>query len=294
VARLELLTIGEAFHDLIFAGLPRLPRAGEELRVPSFAATFGGGAVITSVAAARLGVRTGVVSAMSAEAAAMLRRERIAVVNVARPREQPAVTVALSTPQDRSFVTFDGVNVRLQPRLERPAIARDAAHVHFAFRPVAWRRWAAIAERLRARGSTSSWDFGWHPALRTQRGVAALLQSVDYVFVNEAEALAFAGSERRARDRAFWRGVTRNVIIKLGRSGSRWIAEAFDVRAAAPHVRAIDTTGAGDAFNGGFLVAVLRGDEPRACLQTGNHVGAQSTRALGGIASLPRRVPRPA
>ena len=47
----ELVTAGEAFEDLIFVGLPRLPRPGEEIKTSTFMATVGGGAIITAVAA---------------------------------------------------------------------------------------------------------------------------------------------------------------------------------------------------------------------------------------------------
>ena len=55
VPRIDLLTVGEAFQDLIFVGLPHMPRSGEELRTPQFVSTIGGGAVITAAAASRLG-----------------------------------------------------------------------------------------------------------------------------------------------------------------------------------------------------------------------------------------------
>ena len=53
-------------------------------------------------------------------------------------------------------------------------------------------------------------------------------------------------------------------------------------------VRAVDTTGAGDAFNGGFLAARLAGRTPKPSLRAGNRMGALSTRAAGGIDGLPR------
>ena len=57
----------------------------------------------------------------------------------------------------------------------------------------------------------------------------------------------------------------------------------------APRVRAVETTGAGDAFNGGFLTAWLNGETPRECLRLGNFVGARSTTAVGGVKALPSR-----
>jgi sugar/nucleoside kinase (ribokinase family) len=296
VPPIDLLTVGEAFQDLIFAGLPHMPRSGEELRTTTFVSTIGGGAVITAIAASRLGLRTTVVSALSQEAARALRRDAVRVVNVKRAKEAHAVTVSLSTTRDRSFVTFSGVNDRLEERLPAAIARQRARHVHLAFAPAHCLRWVRLVEGLRARGVTTSWDFGWNPALRGAPGFGALVASSDFIFVNEAEALMYADTGRRATAVAYWRRAARNTIVKLGPRGSRWIAggdAGGDLTLAAPRVRVIDTTGAGDAFNGGFLVAWLDGRPPRECLRLGNFVGAQSTLAAGGIAGLPTRPARP-
>jgi sugar/nucleoside kinase (ribokinase family) len=297
VPLIDLLTVGEAFQDLIFVGLPHLPRRGEELRTAAFVATIGGGAVITATAASRLGLRTAIVSAFSRDAAAALRRDQVRVVNLRRPGEAHAVTVALSTKHDRSFVTFDGVNTRLEARLPAALAGQRARHVHFAFAPRNCPRWVRIAERLRARGATTSWDFGWNPTLRAAKGFDALVGSADFIFVNEAEAAIYARRRRGDTALTYWRWTARNTILKLGRRGSRWVAgtdpatqrrRPGDVAAPAPRVRAVDTTGAGDAFNGGFLFAWLGGRPPLECLRMGNSVGAASTLAAGGIDALPR------
>ena len=290
VPPIDLLTVGEAFQDLIFAGLPRLPRDGEELRTPQFVSTIGGGAVITAISASRLGLRTAIVSALSRDASAALRLDGVRVLNVKRASETTAVTVSLSTTRDRTFVTFNGVNDRLEERLPAAIAGQRARHIHFAFAPGNCARWTRIVSNLRARGVTSSWDFGWNPRLQSTSGFGALLHAPDYIFVNEAEAALYAGGRRGAAASAYWRRSTRNTVIKLGSKGSRWIGggtDGVDEAAPAPRVHVVDTTGAGDAFNGGFLFALLRGRSPLECLRVGNFVGAQSTRALGGIAALP-------
>jgi sugar/nucleoside kinase (ribokinase family) len=290
VPRIDLLTVGEAFQDLIFVGLPHMPRGGEELKTSRFVATIGGGAVITATAASRLGLRTAIVSALSRDASLALRRDGVRVVNVKRAAEAHAVTVSLSTKRDRSFVTFTGVNDRLEARLPAAIARQRARHVHFAFVPRNCSRWVRIVEGLRVRGVTTSWDFGWNPSLRAASGFSALVGASDFIFVNEVEAAMYARTGSSAAAIGYWRRAAQNTVITLGPRGSRWVAggpKGLDVAAPAPRVRAVDTTGAGDAFNGGFLVAWLDGRPPRECLRLGNHVGAQSTLAAGGVTALP-------
>src|SRR5262245_57233984 len=80
----DLVTAGEAFDDFIFYGLDRLPANGEELKTQAFSRSPGGGAIITAIAAARLGLRAAVVSAVSNDGAGMLRAERVSVRNLRR------------------------------------------------------------------------------------------------------------------------------------------------------------------------------------------------------------------
>ena len=285
----DLVTVGEAFEDLVFLGLARLPRPGEEIKTDRFLQTPGGGAVITAVAASRLGTCCRIVSGLGEGAAALLRHEGVEVHNLRREHEPHAITAALSTRRDRSFVTFNGVNDRLEPRFGAAVRREHARHLHFAFYPRDCRRWERAVVAARRRGISTSWDFGWNEGLVRDPGFPGLVAALDYVFVNELEAPFYA--RRRSLERAIdhWREHARNTVIKLGRRGSRWVSPSIDVSAPAPAVAVVDTTGAGDAFDGGFLDALLRGAGPAACLRAGNRVGAASTRAPGGIAGLPAR-----
>lgn len=283
-----MLTVGEAFEDLIFLGLERLPRVGEEVKTSSFVHTVGGGAVITAVAAGRLGLPTGLVSALGEAGASRAQAEGIAVTNLLAGGERPAITAALSTRTNRSFVTFNGVNDHLEPRLFDAAREASARHVHFAFYPHECTRWAELVIRLRERGVGTSWDFGWNESLAGDRGFSRLLNALDYVFVNEQEAALYTSRLNLADAVAAWASHPHTVIVKMGAKGSRWVGSGQDHAVPATRVKTIDTTGAGDAFNGGFLVARLRGHSPKTALKLGNFVGAMSTREAGGLDGLPR------
>jgi sugar/nucleoside kinase (ribokinase family) len=289
VAAPDLAVLGEAFEDLVFLDLPRLPRPGEEIKTNRFRRTPGGGAVITAVAASRLGVRCRVASGLGEGAVDLLQGEGIEVRNLRRGSEPPALTAALSTRRDRSFVTFNGVNDRLEPRLAAAARKETARHLHFAFYPQDSRRWAKLLAGARRRGISTSWDFGWNEGLVRDPGFPGLVEALDYVFFNEMEATYYARRRRLERAIEHWRGGARNAIVKLGPRGSRWVADSVDLGVPPPRAQVVDTTGAGDAFNGGFLAALLAGGDPVTCLKEGNRMGALSTRRPGGIAGLPRR-----
>lgn len=290
---MTLLCAGEAFEDLVFFALDRLPDLGEEVKTDHFTATIGGGAVITAVHAARLGMKTGILSALGDAAVARLKRERVSVTNLRKPGEPHAITAALSTSEDRAFVTFNGVNAKLETRLARvlggplapKAAGRGPApvHVHLCFYPHDCAQWTAIVTRLRRRGVTTSWDFGWNELLTGDRGLTALIDALDFIFVNGLEARLYTGEATLEAAMSHWRQRRAITIVKQGDQGATWVAPDRDIHFPAPRVKVVDTTGAGDAFNAGFLVAWMRGQPPAQCLAAGNKVGAASTLKAGGL-----------
>ncbi len=269
---IDLVTAGEAFDDFVFYDLASMPSSGRELKTDRFAHGVGGGAVISAATAARLGARVGVLAGLSRAAARRLRGDGVPFRNLRRPHEPSALTVALSTRRDRRFITFVGMNDRLPGRI-RAALPRvRARHVHFALHPGQCRAWLPSIARLRAGGATVSWDFGWNPDVSDDPAFRRLVDALDYLFVNRDEERAY-----RARTAA---GVT---VIKLGADGCRAIGRGIDVRVPAPRVRVVDTTGAGDVFNGAFLAARLTGAALLPAMRLATREASRSTRHAGGL-----------
>jgi sugar/nucleoside kinase (ribokinase family) len=286
---IELATAGDTFEDFVFYGLERLPAAGRELKTPLLVRSPGGGALITAVAAARLGIRCLVLSALDTGVERMLRAERVAFRNLRRPGEPSAVTIALSTPEDRRFVTFEGSNPKLPPRIRRSLKRVRARHLHFAFIPRPCREWIRIVRELQRRGTTTSWDFGWDDRLAKDADLWRLATAVDMLFLNEVEARLYARRPSLQAAIARWSEAPNHVVVKLGAAGSRAVGAGIELRVSpGTVVRSVDSTGAGDAFDGGVLAALLRGRSLRQALALGNRMGALSTRRPGGIAGLPR------
>jgi sugar/nucleoside kinase (ribokinase family) len=251
------------------------------------------------VAAARAGARVEVISALADAAQARLRSEGIQVHNLRRRGEPHAISVSLSTRRDRAFVTFDGVNQQLEERLLAAfeAALPRARHLHLALGPKNLSAWVRLLERCRARRITTSWDFGWHDALAARRGFRSLLRMLDWVFVNEREACHYAGVRSLRRACRRWPELTRRTVIKQGADGALALVAGETLHVPAPRVRVADTTGAGDAFNGGFLAALAGGAPVEVCLAAGVRIGSESVRAPGGLDALPpcsaARLPAP-
>jgi sugar/nucleoside kinase (ribokinase family) len=289
---LDIVCAGEGFDDFIFHSLEALPRPGQELKTRAFVRSPGGGAVITGIAAARLGCTVRVISALSDEAALAVRSNGVQVTNLRRAGEPSAVTVALSTRRDRRFITYVGVNEQMARRIRPVLDGVRARHVHLAFTPPRSLPWVHVVRRLRRNGATTSWDFGWSPSLVRDAGFLPLVNAVDCLFINRDEALLYSRKSTLRAAVAFWRRAAGCAVIKLGARGSVAVGRCLavgELRADPLRVAALDTTGAGDAFNAGFLVARLHGRDFEAAMRTGHKVAASSVRRAGGTAGLPSR-----
>ncbi len=289
----RLVVAGDAFEDIIFAGLPRMPRPGEEVRTPHFARTFGGGALITAAWARGEGVNVSVFSALPPRVPTTLRAEGIPFHNLRRTGEPHAITACLSCGKDRAFATFDGANLelerRLVPALLRPGVLTARDTLHLATSPRAPEIWLDAMRTLVRRGAPGEifWDFGYDRELPRRPGFGALVAASTGVFVNhmETQLYDFQGDLTRAAA-----GGT-VVVVKRGGDGAETLDGGNGAPAPAPILGVRDTTGAGDAFAAGFLAQRLDGGTLRQQLLHGNALGAACVQRLGG---LPKRPWRPA
>ena len=78
-----------------------------------------------------------------------------------------------------------------------------------------------------------------------------------------------------------------NLLVTYGEQGVLYVEDDDIIKFKAPNVDAVDTTGAGDAFNGGFSFALLKGKKIKDCLEFANKVAGLSTTKLGAGDSMP-------
>jgi len=291
----RILVAGEINVDLVFAGCTALPEFGRETLAPTFRQAPGSSAMICALGLARLGDAVRFVGRCGADpwgdfCLGALRSAGIDVsVAIRTPALQTGVTVAISSNTDRALLTYLGATTALSADDVVAALA-GADHLHVTsyylqerLRP----ELASVFAHAKAVGMTTSLDPGTDPAQRWDSDVIDVLRHVDLFFPNRAEACAITGrTTPDAALRALANGVTLTVV-KLGERGAMAADGERMLTVAAPAADVVDTTGAGDSFDAGFLHAWLR-DLPLAeCLRWGNLCGALSTRGIGGTAAQP-------
>jgi len=291
-----LAVFGEFFLDLIFYNLPQTPRMGEEVKTASVARHPGGGLATTALVAASLGTPTKVITRVGRDALTSpewLKLERNGISTEGcevDPRLPTAMTVSAAFGGDRMMITHDAINARLENLLRSARVQkqlRGARHVHFACAMRPPQAWVGPLRRLRRRGLTVSSDLGWNPDVFASPKLSALLRECEFTFPNEIEARAMTAEkslEAAAKKLARW---VRVPVIKLGPAGSLAVRDGKIYRAKSIRVHPIDGTGAGDAFNGGFLHGYLAGWPLEDCLRAGNICGALCTTGAGGSSVLP-------
>jgi len=291
----DAIVVGDLFIDLVLTGFPALPSLGQEGFAAACRRETGGGVAITSCGLAKLGLRTALLAISGADEMEWFRGRFSAhgvdaSMLIAHPTQPAAITVAVSTPRDRIFYTYYGPNAELPDLLAAPETRERLAaarHVHFAF-PVPPRLLAGLAQWLRERGATTSIDVGWQEGWLADPAAMDALSHLDWFLPNDLEAQRLTGQSAPAgmlswlRDRG-----VRQAVVKLGPLGSAVCVDGECRIVPSIPVTPVDTTGAGDCFNAGFLYGISSGLPLLECLRIANLCGARSTLTSGGIAGFP-------
>lgn len=294
----SLVVFGEFFTDLVFYDLPSVPRMGREVKTRSLARFPGGGLATTALVATALGTPTSVITMVGRDAPTTPSWQKLVQSGISvegcefDPHLPTAMTVCAAFDGDRMMITHDAINVKLERLLVRRGVQkqiRTAKHVHMACALWPPGKWIPAIQSLNKRGLTVSVDIGWNPEAFESPRLPSLLKQFEFAFPNEPEVLAMTGEktvEAAARRLAQW---VRVPVVKLGQDGSLAVRNGKLLRVKSLHVRTVDATGAGDAFNGGFLHGYLAGWPLEECLRAGNVCGALATTRAGGSSAVPTR-----
>jgi sugar/nucleoside kinase (ribokinase family) len=290
----DVIVVGEVFADHVFSGFRSWPAPGEEVHTDHYLRELGGGTVNTACALARLQRRVRIVGLIG-EAdrpwfASRLGGFGLSADGLRSDALGTGTTVSISTADDRCFYTYPGANRHLPDLLREPAVLDELAsarHVHFAM-PLAASQARQLLPALREAGCTTSLDVGFSSDWLRDADNRWTCRTVDHFLPNqkEAEILCGRGDLDAFRD---WIAAMEMPcgVIKLGADGAAAFVRDHWQIVQPPRVDALDTTGAGDAFNAGFITGLLAGESMQTCLRRACICGALCTTQPGALAGLP-------
>ena len=299
MARAPVAVLGIFVADLAFRA-PRLPLMGETILGQGFKDGPGGKGSNQAIAAARAGGDARMITRIGRDTfGAMARKawaeDEIDVSAVIEDAELPtgAAFIFVSTETgNNAIIVESGAAARLSPAdvaAAEAAIAGAAVLLTQFEQPVD----TAMAGLTLARRHGVVTILNPAPAIVAPQAIYPLC---DYITPNETEAASLTGlpvtnvAEARAAATELVRRGARTAVITLGENGALLLGEAGDVLVPAFAVsEVVDTTGAGDAFNGGFAVALAEGANPVEAVRFGCATAALSVQKPGTAPSMPSR-----
>ena len=296
--RCEVFCVGNAVVDVLARPVDGLPASGASQRLEEVVLGPGGNGVNTAISLARLGVRVTLAAPVGQDRLGeilcqLVRSEGVdsKLIRVKDVRTSVSVVLVEST-GERRLLHFRGANAHFSSQHLSWDSVNGARVFHyasaFALPSFDGAPLAEIMARARRLGCLTSMNPCWDSLGRWLPLIEPALANVDYFYPNLEEGRQLTGeTEPAAIARRLHQTGVKTVIVKLGPAGC--YVDSPDGAFTSPGfaVRAIDTTGAGDCFEAGFLAALCRGNDLRQSVRFANATAALSTLGMGGADSAP-------
>ena len=294
--RMDVMCVSDMCVDMVVTGNVRPKFHQIEQLVDDYSLELGGSANIFACQLAKLGPRVGVIGCIGGDffgefVQDQLQQNCVDTTSVKKhPSVKTGIGIALTESNDRAILTYSGtIDATAPGDIER--VPLDCCrHWHIASYFLLgslrafWPRWIG---KCRDAGLTISLDTNWDPE-NAWTGVLELLPSIDVFLPNEAEACALTGETdvwAAARCLAAKGPLT---VVKLGEKGAIAVKGGEQWKIAGSEcqiqpVSVVDSIGAGDNFDAGFIHGWLSGRDVDSCLRLGHRCALSSLGSPGGI-----------
>lgn len=295
----DITIAGEINLDLVLYGLPAEIPVERELLATRFEVTLGSSSAILAHNLASLGIATGFITRIGPDELGRIALDRLAASGVdlskvvqAQNDTKTGATILLHHGSERRILTYPGAmfemsraDLDIDYLSSAPHFHLSSLFLHRALQPSL----PDLFRELKSRGLTLSLDTNDDPDDKWNSVLPELLPQVDILLPNEGEVRRIA--RRSTVDDALiaLSKVVPAIIVKCGSGGA--IVQSGSKRTHVPgiSVHPVDTIGAGDSFNAGFLAAWLSGCNLEESARAGNIAGAFSTQRPGGTEAFRQR-----
>ncbi len=291
----KIVVVGSTNMDMV-AYVDRLPKAGQTVSANSFEMNPGGKGANQAVACAQLGADTILITSLGDDQLSNILLQNLQTyhVNVQYIKSEPhcpcgVALIAVNKRGENQICVAPGANRALSPRdIRLRKSAFDNADMVILQLEIPFE---TVKETVQL-ASSKNIPIILNPA---PAGFIdkTIYKKITYVTPNEFEAAHYVGKQNPTQQtieqsaKFFLKSGVPHVIVTLGKKGVAYYSKKESYRVKAPKVTAIDTVGAGDAFNGGLAYALTRGKSIKESIQFANYVGALSTTKSGAQQSMP-------
>ncbi|WP_138431335.1 carbohydrate kinase family protein [Fodinibius saliphilus] len=295
---LDILVIGELNMDLILNDLESFPELGKEKVARNFNLTMGSSSAIFSANCSRLGKTVGFCGLVGDDDFGQQIRDQLLAFGVdirhveISPSHKTGVTAILRYDDDRAMVTYPGAMDHFSLDNIPVEAFENGRHLHISslfLQPGIKRDLFNIIERAQSQGMTISIDPQWDPNEQWDIDFNRLIGAIDFFIPNEDEFLNITNSPTIKEGAKKVQPHLHNgaIIIKQGTEGATYIT-AKEIKQISGYTNEspVDTVGAGDSFDAGFVCEYLNGKPIEKCIRLGNITGAVSTTKAGGTEAI--------
>jgi sugar/nucleoside kinase (ribokinase family) len=289
--KVDVALIGELNPDIIITDLEGQPKPGREIMADNAKLTLGSSTAICACQMAKLGLNVQLISKVGIDyfgdfCIDYLKKIGVGTSGIKQDSSTiTGLTVSLAMENDRALVTFLGAIAEFCYQDIDLKYLQSAKHLHMSsyFLQKSLRKdFATLFQDAKKMGLTTSLDTGWDPTEQWGKDIFAVLENTDIFIPNRDELLCISGETEVSRALKKMAEIVPVVICKMGKDGAVLQQGEVVITLPAFSVKLLDTTGAGDSFNAGFIKAFLAGKDLKDCLYFGNACGALSASAIGG------------
>ncbi len=296
--QLECLSVGILVADHLCDPIEQVPPAGGVVLCERLPLSIGGCASNVAVDLARLGVRVGVVGCVGRDYFGRFILDTLASAQVdvrdikqLDDAETSGTLIINVRGEDRRFIHAPGANARLRAEdipLERVRAAKVLYVGGYLLMPaLEGEPLASLFRQARAAGVKTVLDIVMPGPGDNWGKLEKVLAETDVFLPNHDEAAVITGTaDPLAQAECFARAGAGAVVITCGAEGSVVVAGKQRLRAQVYPVEYRGGTGAGDAFDAGFIAGLLQGEDLAGCLRWGSAIGASCVRSISATDSV--------
>ena len=293
--KFDVLVAGEINPDLILTG-DIVPEFGQvEKLVDSATLAIGSSSAIFACGAARLGLKVGFIGVCGDDVFGRFMLDRMSARGIDTfptlidSSRQTGLSIILVRGTDRAILTHLGTIADLRAEQVTDDLLKQTRHLHVAsyfLQTNLQHGLKNLFQRAHQLDVTTSLDTNWDIA-NQWNGLDELLSLTDVFLPNENEALAITREDKIENAIRKLAEQSKIVAVKLGAEGALACSQNISVQSKSISVKAVDTVGAGDSFDAGFIYGYLNNWRIEKSLRLACVCGALSTQKAGGTEGQP-------